>query len=87
MTGDINTSHYVNWTNQYGLSWTNGGQLTCDMNGDMHLYLNGKIYYFLQTEFTKVTINLIGIGIGCSPTPPLQITTYASSTQTKIFEL
>ena len=76
MTGSINSTAYFNWTNQYKLSWTHGGQLTCDLNGDMYLNLDGKCYYFQQTEFAKVTINSMGFGIGCTPTFPLQISTY-----------
>ena len=70
LIGLINTVHH------------NGGQLTCDLNGDMYFNLYGKSYYFQQTGFSKVTINSMGIGIGCTPTSPLQITTYASSSQT-----
>ena len=44
--------------------------------------LNGKCYYFQQTCFTKVAINSIRIGIGCTSTVPLHITIYAASTQT-----
>ena len=49
------------------------------------LNLYGKNYYFQQTGFSKVTINSIGLGIGITPTYPLHITTYASSTQTYKF--
>ena len=55
------------------------------MDGNMYFNLYGKCYYFQQTGFTTVTINSMGIGIGCTPTSPLQITTYASSTQTYKF--
>ena len=75
----------INWSNQYGLNWQLGGQISCDLNGDMYFNLYGKTYYFQQTGFTKVTINSTGIGIGCTPTSPLQITTYASSSQTYKF--
>ena len=75
MTGNINSAAYFYWTNHYGLSWTHSGQLTCDLNGDMYFY------YFQQTGFTKVTINSMGITIGCTPTIPLEISAYAASTQ------
>ena len=81
-SGSTITGNIV-WSNQYGLNWQLGGQLSCDLNGDMHFNLYGKKYFFQQTGFSKVTITSTGIGIGTeTPTYPLHIITYASSTQT-----
>ena len=72
VSGNISSTAYFNWTNQYGLSWTNEGQLTCSLMGDVYFNLYGKKYYFQQTGTTN-------------PIYPLHINTYIASTQTYEF--
>ena len=79
MTGDINTSHYVNWVNQYGCKWAHGALIT----GDMYYKVYSHTCYFQNRRFSNFTISTFGIG--CTPTYPLQISTYATSAQTYKF--
>ena len=56
MTGNINSTAYFNWTNQYGLSWTNGGQITCSLTSSTLTYsaygfnFDPSQYYYLYNN-------------------------------------
>ena len=72
---------FINWTNRYGCKWANGGLITVDLAGAMYFNLYSNCYYFQNNGFTNVTISTTGLGIGCTSTYPLHVSTHVTSTE------